>query len=161
MAEENEGAAAAVQAAVAAPAGQGAQVEPEPDYRALYEQAVEQSRKWERRAKQAGGKAQEELDAANAELGRLRAEREREEAVAAVARSSGLPEQAVRALRGDTAEELAASAALLGSSTSAYPLERPAGQVAAKPLTRADIEAIEDRDARLDAMEKNADLWRH
>lgn len=160
MAEENEGAAAGTQAADGAPEGRGEQQAPEPDYRALYEQAVEQSRKWERRAKQAGGRVQEELDAANAELARLRAEREREEAVAAVAGSSGLPEQAVRALRGDTAEELAASASLLRSGTSAYPLERPAGQVAARPLTRADIEAIEDRDARLDAMEKNAGLWR-
>ncbi len=149
----------------------GGQQPAEPDYKALWEAEKEFSQKWEARAK-ANKKAlegmadPEELAAANkaledarAEAAALKAAAEHAAAVAQVAAETGLPEAAVRAMRGESAEELRASAEALRAATSAYPLTRDQGEQEPAPLTKDAILAIKDRDKRLDAIQRNASLW--
>ena len=143
----------------------------EPDYKELYEAERRHSKKWEGIAKakkalldgmadpEELAEANKALEAARAEAAALRAQAEHASAVTQVAAETGLPEPAVRALRGDTAEELRASAEALRSSTSAYPLTRDQGEQKPSPLTKEAILAIKDRDKRLDAIQRNASLW--
>lgn len=140
--------------------GQGA-----PDYKALYEQWRDKARKWEKQSKDNkaaldAAPSQEDLDAANAELELLRAEKARAQAVSEVAASTGLPESAVRSLSGATADELRASAEAVMASVQSYPASRDGGEPAPAKPTRDSILGIKDRNKRLDAIASNANLWR-
>jgi hypothetical protein len=163
---DQQGQAEAEAEPAANPAETAPQGAPEPDYEALYRETLAQSRKWERRAKAAGRASQdadvaERLRAAEEELAGLRAEREHAAAVAAVSGETGLSEAVVRALRGDTADELRASAVALRAAGAAYPRTRDGGEVGARPVTREDILAIKGRDERFEAIARNADLFRN
>lgn len=168
---------ASVSTAEGEPQGQQPEQPKEPegpeglDYKALWEAEKKHSQKWEGIAKAnkkdlAGMADPEELAAANraleearAEAAALKAQAEHAEAVVQVAAETGLPEAAIRAMRGETAEELRASAEALEAATSAYPLTRDQGEQHPAPLTKEAILAIKDRDKRLDAIQRNANLW--
>ena len=101
----------------------------EPDYKAMYEKAVAESRKWEKRSKDNAEKAKklDELTAGEASLEdriakleadkkRLEDEKARAAVVAKVAEETGLSEKIVAALNGadeDTLKEQAAAVAAL------------------------------------------------
>lgn len=160
MADENNGAASAQQ--------QAAQAEPKAPEGDL-EHWKSMSRKNERDAKkardelaaaqEAGTKAQADLEAAQARVAELEASAAHEEAVRQVAASEGLPEAVVRGLRGETAEELVASAALLKANYSAYPLSRDNGDPKPPAATLESIEAIKDPVARIEARARNIALY--
>lgn len=131
----------------------------EPDYKALYEAERKNSRKWEGRAKEKG----ESVAAAEGERDAARAEVDYLNAVVSVAASTGMPVEAVKALRGTTAEELAASAEAIRAAMPgpSYPESRDKGEVGAPETTREQILAIKDPSKRLDAIAQHTDLFRH
>ncbi|MBQ6395755.1 MAG: DUF4355 domain-containing protein [Atopobiaceae bacterium] len=103
------------------PAPQGA--EPEPDWKALYEKAASESRKWEARAQKDGPKAkaydelakgersiEDRLTALESENARLKNEQARSALVKQVAQSTGLSEEIVASLAGADEDELTAQA---------------------------------------------------
>ena len=116
--------------------------QPETDWKAKYEKAVAQSRKWEERSKANADKAkeydaikrsqmseqeiakeaQERADAAEAALEKMRADLKREQDAADVSELTGIP---VSVLRGDTHEELMEHA----SAIKALMDNRPSAQV--------------------------------
>ena len=124
----------------------------EPDYKALYEAERKSSRKWEGCAKENG----ESVAAARAEVDYLNA-------VVSVAASTGMPVEAVKALRGTTAEELAASAEAIKAAVPgpSYPESRDKGEVRAPAMTREQILAIRDPAKRVDAIAQHRDLFEH
>lgn len=125
------------QQAAAEPQGEGPQ---QPDYKALYERTIEESRKWEKRAKASAG-AQRQLDSANqaaktaeeriAELESRIAARdaadERRALVAKVAQATGVAQSLVEALNGADEEALTEQAKAIADLGSTYPATRDAG----------------------------------
>lgn len=169
MAEEIEGVTETQDAQAAEPAQTQQEPEPkaqEPDL----EHWKSMSRKNERDAKAARAelaalqesqaKAAADLEAAGARIAELEAERAYAEAVRQVAESTGYPERVVRGLRGDTVEELAASAEVLRGTLSAYPPSRDAGEPRPAGVTREDIEGIKDPVRRVRARAEHIELWR-
>lgn len=139
------------------------------DWKAKYEQAVAQSRKWEERSKANADKAKayDELadKAATSEASLTEAERELSEtkhklAVAEVAASAGVP---ASLLKGDTVEELQSSAAALkefaASQVPGYPADKGAGATP-QPVTAKQIESIKNPLERVQAMARHADLYK-
>lgn len=98
----------------------------EPDYKALYERAVADSRKWERRSKAnlaaargAKKSVEDEVAELKAQLRRMEDERAHAELVSGVASAKGVPAEL---LHGDDEDELNASAdALLAFARSMEP----------------------------------------
>lgn len=99
------------------------------DYKAKYEEAVANSRKWEKRSKENAAKAQqfdqlaqasksveERVAALEAENQRLTQERERMLMVKQVASASGVPENIVATLRGSDEDELLAQAQAISAA---------------------------------------------
>lgn len=99
------------------------------DYKAKYEEALANSRKWEKRSKENAAKAQqfdqleqasktveERVAALEAENQRLTAEREHMLTVKRVATASGVPETIVATLRGSDEEELMAQAQAISTT---------------------------------------------
>lgn len=93
------------------------------DYKAKYEEALANSRKWEKRSKENAAKAQqfdqlaqasksveERIAALEAENQRLTEEREHRLLVQRVSKASGVPEDIVSSLRGADEDELMAQA---------------------------------------------------
>lgn len=181
MAEETTSTATtAVEEAATEPQGDAAGAE---DWKARYDELLKQTRKHEDRAKANYAKAKaydeavkraEEADGklaelaekaagAEAELAALRAERERADAVAEVSKSSGLPAEVLALMRGDTREELEATAegvkAAMGS-VPIYPTVTDAGAAGAGAgMTRERIEAIKDPRERVNAIASNLNLY--
>ena len=126
------------------------QAEPEKDWESEYKKLLEQSRKWESRAKENAAKAKEfdemkrskmsdqelakeaeqRAAAAESELERMKADYEREKVVSEVSEATGVP---ASLLRGDTREEIEAHAAAIQSFSS----NRPSAHVFASDGKRA------------------------
>ena len=167
MADENNSGSSTQQGA-----GATAQPQQAPEPKAQgddLERWKQMSRKNERDAKkaladlaasqEAQAKAEGDLAAANERIAALEAAAAHEQAIREVAASEGLPEAVVRGLRGETAEELVASAALLKANYSAYPLSRDKGDPKPPATTRESIEAIKDPAERVRQRAKNIGLY--
>lgn len=154
--------------------GEGQQDQPaQPDalaeLQAKYDALLKDSRKHEERAKAnfEKAKAYDELAekaAADAEhlteAERELAEARKQLAVATVAASAGVPADL---LKGDTAEELQASAdalkAFIASQAPGYPKDKGAGAMP-QPVTAKQLESIKNPLERVQAMARHADLYK-
>lgn len=112
------------------------------DWEAKYREAVEQSRKWEARSKanadkakaydaaqkgaedgqQAAAEAIKRAEKAEAELARLKAERDRASTVAEVAAERGVDPSLLALMRAETREEVEAAADALAKAVGAAPI---------------------------------------
>lgn len=153
------------------------------DWKAKYDELLKQSRKHEdrakanyekakaydeaaRRAEDADGKAGElekRAEKAEAALAAMKAEREREQAVADAAKKAGVPADVLKLMRGDTAEELKESADALAGyvrSLGLYPEVSDGGAKQSQSVTKESISAIKDRSERVRARAENASLYK-
>jgi len=148
----------------------------EPDYKALYEaeaaahaKAKEEARKWEGRSKANHDRVAElepeaakvadltsRAEAAEAELERLRHERDVAAWKDRVAAETGVP---AAALRGDTEEDLRAHAQAIRAAIPVYPQVPDSGAQGAKPLTKESILAVEDPAEREALIAANIDIF--
>lgn len=143
MAEENQGAnTAPAEPAATEPHGSEPQQEPEKNWKAEYEKAVQQSRKWEARAKDNAEKAkqldqmkaatqtdaerladaQKRAEEAEAKVAEFERRAERAAIVAEVAAAKGVDTEWLGRMAGDTAEEIQANADFLASKLSGAPI---------------------------------------
>ena len=175
------------------PAGQQAQTDPQQaaadpqqaqggsegkDYKALYEDAVKESRKWEKRSKdnleqlnalkQSQGKPdptiEERIAALEKENGDLKAASERAALVDSVAKATGLDRSIVATLSGadeDALTEQARAIAAIAKPQGGAPRVPEAGQKQkpGKP-SKKDILGIEDKKERMAAIAANIDLFK-
>ena len=175
------------------PAGQQAQADPQQaaadpqqaqggsegkDYKALYEDAVKESRKWEKRSKdnleqlnalkQSQGKPdptiEERIAALEKENGDLKAASARAKLVDSVAKATGLDRAIVATLGGADEESLTEQAeaiAAIARPQGGAPLAPEAGQKQkpGKP-SKKDILGIEDKKERMAAIAANIDLFK-
>lgn len=152
------------QAGEAAPQGVSDAV----DWKAKYEEAVRNSRKWEGRAKasdekMAGMVARSELEEATrraeaAEEGLAEARRAEELRLWAEEAASefGVPASVVR---GSTLDEMRAHAKAISGLRPSYPVVHETGTSTGPTLTRADILAIKDPRERKAAIREHLDLF--
>lgn len=144
-----------------------------------------EARKWERRAKENGKsldelqrlldgseakgkdadarerKASEALEAAKAEIKRLKAEAERDRMVREVAKAKGVDADVLFRMRGDTKEEVEDNAAmLLASSRRSWPSVPDAGSTKATRVTKEQILAERNPQKQLRMIAENRDLFR-
>lgn len=148
----------------------------QPDYKALYEQSLKESRKWEGRSKQhleelrslkeSAGKrdrtVEERLAALEDENAKLKASAARSTLVASVAKATGLDASIVSALNGADEEELTAQAQAVAAL--AKPVGAPRAPEAGKKdrpgkPSKKDILAIKDPKERKAAIAANIDLF--
>lgn len=143
MAEENQGAnTAPAEPAATEPHGNEPQQEPEKDWKAEYEKAVQQSRKWEARAKDNAEKAkqldqvkaatqadaerladaQKRAEEAEAKVAEFERKAERAAIVAEIAAEKGVDAEWLGRMAGDTREEVEANAAFIASKLSGAPI---------------------------------------
>lgn len=175
------------------PAGQQAQADPQQaaadpqqaqggsegkDYKALYEDAVKESRKWEKRSKdnleqlnalkQSQGKPdptiEERIAALEKENGDLKAASARAKLVDSVAKATGLDRAIVATLSGADEESLTEQAeaiAAIAKPQGGAPRVPEAGQKQkpGKP-SKKDILGIEDEKERMAAIAANIDLFK-
>ena len=170
------------------PAGQQAQADPqqaatEPqqaqggsegkDYKALYEDAVKESRKWEKRSKdnleqlnalkQSQGKPdptiEERLAALEKENGDLKAASARAKLVDSVAKATGLDRAIVATLSGADEESLTEQAEAIAAIAKPRVPEAGQKQKPGKP-SKKDILGIEDKKERMAAIAANIDLFK-
>lgn len=175
------------------PAGQQAQADPQQaaadpqqaqggsegkDYKALYEDAVKESRKWEKRSKdnleqlnalkQSQGKPdptiEERIAALEKENGDLKAASARAKLVDSVAKATGLDRAIVATLSAADEESLTEQAeaiAAIAKPQGGAPRVPEAGQKQnpGKP-SKKDILGIEDKKARMAAIAANIDLFK-
>ena len=175
------------------PAGQQAQADPQQaaadpqqaqggsegkDYKALYEDAVKESRKWEKRSKdnleqlnalkQSQGKPdptiEERIAALEKENGDLKAASARAKLVDSVAKATGLDRAIVATLSGADEESLTEQAeaiAAIAKPQGGAPRVPEAGQKQ-KPgnPSKKDILGIEDKKERMAAIAANIDLFK-
>lgn len=157
--------------------------EPQKDWRAEYEKAIAQSRKWEQRAKEnkdAAAKLSELEDASKTDAEKLadavkRAESaeqrlaeyeraaERAGTVADIAAETGVDADWLGRMAGDTAEEIRANADFLASKLSGaavYPSVTDNGAGKRAGITREQIEAIRDPKERVLTRAKHLDLYK-
>lgn len=155
---------------------QGGETDPAPDYKALYENALKESRKWESRSKanlkeldelKAASKAdptvEERLSALESENASLKASAARSELVDSVAKATGLDRSIVATLNGedeDALTEQAKAVAAITKPTGGAPKVPEAGgkPKPGKP-SKKDVLGIEDKKERLAAIAANIDLF--
>lgn len=153
------------------------------DWKAKYDELLKQTRKHEDRAKANYAKAKaydeaakhaeeadgklaelaEKAEKAESELAAMKAEREREQTVADVAKKANVPADIMTLMRGETADELQAAADALSGyvkSLSLYPEVTDGGARQAPSVTKESISAIKDRAARVRARAENANLYK-
>lgn len=154
-----------------------AAAEEEKDYKALYEEALAQSRKWEKRSKdnraeleglkQSAPKQdptlEERLAALEEENNSLKAAKARNALIDSVASATGVDRSLVASLNGEDEEALTAQAeaiAAIAKPRATAPAAPEAGQKAraGKPSKR-DILAIKDKKERRAAIQENIDLF--
>lgn len=157
--------------------------EPERDWRAEYEKAVAQSRKWEDRAKANKAKADkadqmEEASRSDAEKladAVARAERaeakvkeyetraERDAIVAEVADAKGIDRELLARMNGDDRESVEANADWLKAKLAAIPKYPTVDDNGGKPspVTVEQIEAIKDPAQRIKARAQHINLYKH
>ena len=175
------------------PAGQQAQADPQQaaadpqqaqggsegkDYKALYEEAVKESRKWEKRSKdnlaqlndlkdskdKPDPTIEERIAALEKENGDLKAASARAKLVDSVAKATGLDRAIVATLSGADEESLTEQAeaiAAIAKPQGGAPLAPEAGkkQKPGKP-SKKDILGIEDKKERMTAIAANIDLFK-
>ena len=148
------------------------------DYKALYEEAVKESRKWEKRSKDnlaqlndlkdSKGKPdptiEERIAALEKENGDLKAASARAKLVDSVAKATGLDRAIVATLSGADEESLTEQAeaiAAIAKPQGGAPLAPEAGkkQKPGKP-SKKDILGIEDKKERMAAIAANIDLFK-
>ena len=148
------------------------------DYKALYEDAVKESRKWEKRSKdnleqlnalkQSQGKPdltiEERIAALEKENGDLKAASERAALVDSVAKATGLDRSIVATLSGadeDALTEQARAIAAIAKPQGGAPQVPEAGQKQkpGKP-SKKEILGIEDKKERMAAIAANIDLFK-
>lgn len=148
------------------------------DYKALYEEAVKESRKWEKRSKdnleqlnalkQSQGKPdptiEERIAALEKENGDLKAASARAALVDSVAKATGLDRAIVATLSGadeDALTEQAQAIAAIAKPRGGAPLVPEAGikQKPGKP-SKKEILGIEDKKERMAAIAANIDLFK-
>ena len=157
--------------------------EPEKDWKAEYEKAVAQSRKWEQRSKDNAAAAKEleaMKDASKTDAEKLadatkRAERaeqklaeyerkaERAAIVAEVAAAKGVDAEWLGRMNGDDRKDIEANADYIASKLSGapiYPSVPDNGGGRGAPLTREQIEAIKDPKERVLMRARNIGLYR-
>lgn len=153
------------------------------DWKAKYDELLKQTRKHEDRAKANYAKAKaydeaakhaeeadgklaelaEKAEKAESELAAMKAEREREQTVADVAKKANVPADILTLMRGETADELKDAADALSAyikSLSLYPEVPDGGARQAPSVTKESISAIKDRAARVRARAENANLYK-
>lgn len=156
---------------------QGGDAGQDPDYKALYENALKESRKWESRSKanlkeldelkaatsKADPTVEERLSALESENASLKADAARSALVDSVAKATGLDRSIVSALSGEDEESLTEQAQAIAA------IARPRGGAPAaleagkkphpgKP-SKKDVLGIEDKKERLAAIAANIDLF--
>ena len=164
-------------------AAQPTPAEPEKDWKAEYEKAVAQSRKWEQRSKDnaAAAKELEALkDASKTDAEKLadatkRAERaeqklaeyeskaERAAIVAEVAAAKGVDAEWLGRMSGDDREAIEANADYIASKLSGapiYPSVPDNGGRKAAPITREQIDAIKDPRERVRVRAQHLNLYK-
>ena len=175
------------------PAGQQAQADPQQaaadpqqaqggsegkDYKALYEEAVKESRKWEKRSKdnlaqlndlkdskdKPDPTIEERIAALEKENGDLKAASARAKLVDSVAKATGLDRAIVATLSGADEESLTEQAeaiAAIAKPQGGAPLAPEAGKKPkpGKP-SKKDILGIEDKKERMTAIAANIDLFK-
>ena len=134
---------------------QGTGTEDDKDYKALYEQTIKASRKWERLAKKNSN--DEELNAVKAELDALKAANARRDLVTKVAADTGVSFEILTKMQGDDEEAIKANAALLAALKGEPAAPEPkhsrgvpdGGEQQADDMTAEDIMSIKNRAERI------------
>lgn len=134
-----------------------------------------EARKWEARAKRMPKPAEDNgmaeklagvetmLASMKEKADALEAKQVRAEAVAAAAKEQGVDVELLSAMAGSTPEQISANAALLKSKIAAlpvYPSVKDAGSNAGGTVTRENIRNIKSPVERINAMAKNASLFK-
>ena len=181
MAENEQGAQPTEQAETEA--AQPTPAEPERDWKAEYEKALAQSRKWEQRSKANAdaakklaeledstktdaeklAEAQKRAEEAEAKVAEFERRAERAAIVAEVAAAKGVDAEWLGRMSGDTREEVEANAAYIASKLSGspiYPSVTDNGGAKGGAITKAEIEAIKDPKERVRMRAKHLDLYR-
>ena len=154
---------------------QGGETDPAPDYKALYENALKESRKWESRSKanlkeldelkaaatKTDPTVEERLSALESENASLKASAARSALVDSVAKATGLDRSIVATLNGEDEDSLTEQAKAVAAIT------KPAGgapEAGGKPKpgkpSKKDILGIEDKKERMAAIAANIDLFK-
>lgn len=157
--------------------------EPERDWKAEYEKAVAQSRKWEQRSKDNAAAAKEldemrkqsmsdaeraesekaRADKAEAKLAEYERERERAAIVAEVAAAKGVDAEWLGRMVGDDRKAIEANADYIATKLSGapiYPSVPDNGHSKAAPITREQIDAIKDPKERVRVRAQNLNLYK-
>lgn len=155
---------------------QGGETDPAPDYKALYENALKESRKWESRSKanlkeldelkatapKADPTVEERLSALESENAALKASAARSALVDSVAKATGLDRSIVATLNGEDEEALTEQAKAVAAITK--PAAPKAPEAGGKPKpgkpSKKDILGIEDKKERMAAIAANIDLFK-
>lgn len=157
---------------------QGGETDPAPDYKALYENALKESRKWESRSKAnlkeldelkaAAAKTdptvEERLSALESENASLKASAARSALVDSVAKATGLDRSIVATLNGEDEDALAeqanAVAAIMKPAGGAPRVPEAGGKPKPGKPSKKDILGIEDKKERMAAIAANIDLFK-
>lgn len=157
---------------------QGGETDPAPDYKALYENALKESRKWESRSKAnlkeldelkaAAAKTdptvEERLSALESENAALKASAARSALVDSVAKATGLDRSIVATLNGEDEDALTeqanAVAAIMKPAGGAPKVPEAGGKPKPGKPSKKDILGIEDKKERMAAIAANIDLFK-
>ena len=150
----------------------------EPDYKALYEKALKESRKWEARSKanlkeldelkaaapKADPTVEERLSALESENAALKASAARSALVDSVAKATGLDRSIVATLNGEDEDALTEQAKAVAAITKPSGGAPMAPEAGGKPKpgkpSKKDILGIEDKKERMAAIAANIDLFK-
>lgn len=156
---------------------QGGDPGQEPDYKALYENALKESRKWESRSKanlkeldelkaaatKADPTVEERLSALESENASLKASAARSALVDSVAKATGLDRSIVATLNGEDEDALTEQAKAVAAITKPAGGAPKAPEAGGKPKlgkpSKKDILGIEDKKERMAAIAANIDLF--
>lgn len=157
---------------------QGGETDPAPDYKALYENALKESRKWESRSKanlkeldelkaaatKTDPTVEERLSALESENAALKASAARSALVDSVAKATGLDRSIVATLNGEDEDALTeqanAVAAIMKPAGGAPKVLEAGGKPKPGKPSKKDILGIEDKKERMAAIAANIDLFK-
>lgn len=157
---------------------QGGETDPAPDYKALYENALKESRKWESRSKanlkeldelkaaatKTDPTVEERLSALESENAALKASAARSALVDSVAKATGLDRSIVATLNGEDedalTEQAKAVAAIMKPAGGAPKVLEAGGKPKPGKPSKKDILGIEDKKERMAAIGANIDLFK-
>nr|DAL47025.1 MAG TPA_asm: Major head protein [Caudoviricetes sp.] len=157
---------------------QGGETDPAPDYKALYENALKESRKWESRSKanlkeldelkaaatKTDPTVEERLSALESENAALKASAARSALVDSVAKATGLDRSIVATLNGEDEDALTEQAKAVAAITKPAGGAPKAPEAGGKPKpgkpSKKDILGIEDKKERMAAIAANIDLFK-